>query len=178
MAGLDFQNYFDNLKVVAFIKTLIKIIYRKLYMKNYDKIMKNIGNLGEKYYNKYLKCWKGKILQHNWWEALKFFFSHSFMRGRRDELSNEYYSFTIKALENYLGISNTELNKVFYKLKKNKEFFNKEDILRLKRNKKNTIRDKEFKNLLKTNPIIKLLNTSQEVEIEWNNKTYKKNLPK
>jgi len=75
-------------------------------MKSYNKIMRNIEQLGERYCRKYLDSWNKEKLQNNWWEALKFFFSHSFMRGRRDELSNEYYYFTIGTLKDHFYITN------------------------------------------------------------------------
>lgn len=40
-----------------------------------------------------------EVIMTDWWEALKFFLHHSFMRGRRDELSEAYYNFTIKVLD-------------------------------------------------------------------------------
>jgi len=68
-------------------------------------LLKNVERLGEAYRDQYLKgqalgqLWKQDKLDNDWWEALKFFFSHSFMRGRRDKLSSEYYSFTIDRLK-------------------------------------------------------------------------------
>ena len=52
-------------------------------------IIRNIETLGDRYISKYLSYWQKEELDNNWWGALKFFFGHSFMRGRRDELSNE-----------------------------------------------------------------------------------------
>lgn len=55
--------------------------------------------------NTSLDLFKETILT-DWWEALKFFLHHSFMRGRRDELSDKYYSFTIEVLECYIKKDN------------------------------------------------------------------------
>jgi len=64
-------------------------------MEKNNKFMKNIEMLGEKYKKEHLDCWNKKP-ENNWWEALKFFFYHSFMSGSRHQLSLEYYSFAIK----------------------------------------------------------------------------------
>lgn len=85
--------------------------------------MKNIEKLGERYCKKYLDSWDKEKLQNNWWEALKFFFSHSFMRGRRDKLSNEYYNFTLKILEDYFSITNGNLEGAYEELKKKRGIF-------------------------------------------------------
>jgi len=152
-------------------------------MKSYDKIMRNIERLGERYCRKYLDSWNKERLQNNWWAALKFFFSHSFMRGRRDKLSNEYYYFTIRTLENYFLITSANLNNSYQRLKKQKEYFDKECILRFKKDKGMDMRtnslnkkykDEFKKEIAERNPIIKLLITSKEVEVKWDNKTYNK----
>ena len=139
--------------------------------------MKNIEQLGERYCRKYLDSWDKEELQNNWWEALKFFFSHSFMRGRRDKLSNEYYYFTIKTLEKRFQITNENLDNSYNEVKKLKEHFNKEYILTFKRAKNlgrgNSIKHKDFQNeVAGQNRIIDLLITRKEVEVEWDNKTY------
>jgi hypothetical protein len=152
-------------------------------MKSDDKIMKNIEQLGERYCRECLGNLKKKDLQKNWWEALKFFFSHSFLRGRRDKLSNEYYYFTIKTLEERFQITNENLDSSYEKVKdeNQKGYFDKECILTFKRNKnlrrKNSIKHIDFQNeVAEKNPIIKLLITPKEVEVEWGNKTYKKEI--
>ena len=146
-------------------------------MKSDDNLMKNIEQLGERYCRKYLDSWDKEKLQNNWWEALKFFFSHSFMRGRRDELSNEYYYFTIETLEGHFRITNENLDNSYNEVKKLKEHFNKECILTFKRDKNlgrgNSIRHGDFQNeVAGQNPIINLLITRKEVEVEWDNNTY------
>jgi len=136
-------------------------------------IMENIERLGERYiYNKdYLGCWSHERLRSNWWEALKFFFSHSFMRGRRDELSWRYYSFTIEVLKNSFSITEDDLDCSFKRLKGQREHFNKGCILRFKNANKigrgNSINHPDFKaNVAENNPIVKLLITQRDVEVE------------
>jgi len=52
-------------------------------LSNETGILRNIEKLGERYYEDLLvKRWKKEKLETDWWEGLKFFFSHSFMRGR------------------------------------------------------------------------------------------------
>lgn len=143
--------------------------------------MKNIERLGERYCRKYLDSWNKERLQNNWWEALKFFFNHSFMRGRRDELSNEYYYFTIRTLEDYFSITNRDLDNSYERLKEREEHFDKECILTFKKDKNlgkgNSVKHEHFKKeVAERNPIIKLLITPKEVEVEWGNKTYNKKI--
>jgi len=143
--------------------------------------MRNIEQLGERYCRKYLHSWNKGRLQNNWWEALKFFFSHSFMRGRRDELSNEYYYFTFGTLEDYFSITNGNLDSVYEKLKEQKGHFNKECILKFKKDKNigrgNSVKHQDFgKGVVEKNPIVKLLITPKEVEVKWDNKTYNKKI--
>lgn len=150
-------------------------------MKSYNEIVRNIEQLGERYCKKYLDSWNKERLQNNWWEALKFFFSHSFMRGRRDELSNEYYYFTIVTLKDHFSIINGNLDSSYEIVKEQKEYFNKECILTFKKDKNlgrgNSVRREDFKKeVAERNPIIKLLITPKEVKVEWDNKTYNKKI--
>ena len=91
--------------------------------------MRNIEQLGERYCRKYLDPLDKEKLQDNWWEALKFFFDRSFMRGRRDKLSNEYYYFTFKTLEEPFSITKGNPNSSYERLKGQREYFDKESIL-------------------------------------------------
>ncbi len=134
-------------------------------MKNYIRIIKNVERLGERYRRKYLGLYNKEKLQNNWWDALKFFFKHSFMRGRRDELSNEYCSFTIKTLEDYFSISDGDLDASYEKLKKQKEYFDKRCIWEFKNNKniRNSIKHQDFMSeVAEKNPIVKLLITPKD----------------
>ena len=74
------------------------------------KTIKNIEHFGERYCKKYLNIWDKDKLENNWWYSLEFFFSHSFMRGRRDVLSNEYHQFTTSTLKDYLSIDPMAIN--------------------------------------------------------------------
>ncbi len=150
-------------------------------MKSHNNLIKNIERLGERYCRRYLDSWNNKRLQDSWWEALKFFFSHSFMRGRRDELSNEYYYFTIRTLENYFPISNQDLDRFYEKIKEQKRYFNKECILKFKKENKigrgNSIKHSDFrKEVAESNPIISLLITPKNIEVKWDRETYNKKL--
>jgi len=150
-------------------------------MKSQNNLIKNIERLGERYCRKYLDLWDKESLQENWWEALKFFFSHSFMRGRRDELSNEYYCFTIRTLESYFSFSNQNLDGFCEKFKEQKKYFNKNCILEFKKDKNigrgNSIKHEEFrKEIVENNPIIKLLITPKKIEVKWEHETYNKKL--
>jgi len=150
-------------------------------MNDNRKIIKIIERLGEKYCKEYLDIWDKDKLKKNWWCALDFFFNHSFMRGRRDELSNEYHQFTISALENYFSIKSLALDISFKKLKKHKKFFDKEVILDFKRRKdilsNNSVRDADFeKEVAVKNPIINALLNKKKIEIKWDNGCYNKKI--
>lgn len=150
-------------------------------MKDSNNIMKNIEYFGERYCKKYLDNWNKERLENNWWEALKFFFSRSFLRGRRDSLSNEYCCFAIKVLEDYFDITNGNLKESYKRLREQKDHFDKECILKFKKDKNigrgNSVKHKDFKKeVVEKNPIVKLLITPNEIEIKWGYKTYSKNL--
>ena len=114
---------------------------------NKQIISQNLEFLGRQYESEHLTIWKDINLNLNSWEALKFFFSHSFMRGRRDELSVEYYEFTIKVLSDYFNIIPVEnYNDLFKQLKKakDKNLFNTNGIKELKNGKSNSIKHQDF----------------------------------
>jgi len=71
------------------------------------------------------------------------------MRGRGNSLSNEYYHFTIKALEYYFVITSENLEESYKRLKRQKKYFDKEYILKFKKDKNigkgNSIKHKDFK---------------------------------
>ena len=117
-------------------------------MENYKIIMQNLEYLGGKYCERYLSFLNVKDLESNWWKALEFFFSHSFMRGRRDKLSNEYHLFTISVLEEYFSIKGQGLTNAYNSLKNQNSFFDKNMILNFKEKKNirfgNSIKDKDF----------------------------------
>ena len=143
-------------------------------MEQNDKLMKNIEMLGEKYKKEYLDFWNKKP-ENNWWEALKFFFYHSFMRGRRDQLSIEYYSFAIKTLEELYINKSKDLDEAYEKLKKDGKSFNKECIIDFKKKNNiglgNSIKHQDFKkDVADINPIIESLITPKKIQIKETNK--------
>ena len=68
-----------------------------------SKVIRNLEVFGERYCDRYLKSWRVDI-SDNWWTALRFFFNHAFMRGRKDQLSEEYFLFAMDTLKRYFGI--------------------------------------------------------------------------
>jgi hypothetical protein len=137
-------------------------------------ILKNIEELGQKYIDKHLSYYleRKELLDTNWWEALYFFFFHSFMRGRRDTLSNEYCYFALDTLEDYLSIKDGDLDKSYNKLIKNSKLLSSSILSDFKSKhelgNKNSIKDKGFeKEVRENNVIVKLLTTKRTVNIEY-----------
>lgn len=129
----------------------------------YLKVLKNLENLGEKYCKENLNSFDIKKLSTNWWEALKFFFNHTFMRGRNDELSGKYLSHTLMVLEDLFKITNKELEKSYSILLSNSKFYDKTQVVDFKKqmNLRNcldiNIRDKFNNSIAIGNKIIDLL---------------------
>lgn len=138
-------------------------------------LIKNLETLGEKYENEHLKIWDQNKLETDPFEALKFFFYHSFMRGRRDKLSEEYYNFTIKVLEQYFG-ENNFIDKL--KSSKNNNLFSTDIIKKIKQEKRNSIKHEKFDLEVKQkNSLINVLTTEIDVDIEFpKNIHYKKTI--
>lgn len=150
-------------------------------MNNKEILIKNIERLGDRYCKKYLDIWGKYKLENNWWTALDFFFGHSFMRGRRDELSNEYHQFTISIVKDFLSISSKTLDKSYENLKDKKTYLDKDVILKFKIKKNiasgNSVKDVDFEREISSkNPIIKILLTKRETKVKWNDKTYNKEI--
>ncbi len=147
-----------------------------------NRLMRNIEKLGGRYCKEILlKNWKKERLESDWWEALKFFFGHSFMRGRRDELSNEYCCFTVEVLKEYFSISSESVDKSYEKLKASKELFNKDLILafknaiRISGTKGGSIKHPNFdKEVASKHLLVKILSTPKPVAIKWEERTYHK----
>ncbi len=138
------------------------------------KIFKYFEILGDKYIESHLSQFDVNLLKTNWWEGLKFFFSKSFMRGRRDELSNEYLTFTIKKLEHKFNIGNDDLELAYEELKNSKEYFDKSELLKFKKKKP---REKISLSIGNSNPIYKLFTTEEKVEIKpQKKKNYEKEI--
>jgi len=147
-------------------------------MHNNKIIAYNLETLGKRFRKKYLTEWENNKLDTNSWQALKFFFSHSFMRGRRDELSIEYYEFTINSLLKYFDMINIEDSGFFFEkliILKSKGLFNTNKIKELRKENRNSIKHPDFDRKIKNNnPLIAILTTKSEIEIKFQNKIYKK----
>ncbi len=102
---------------------------------NEQEIIRKIESYGDDYCRDYLEEWDDEVLSTNWWEALKFFFAHSFMRGRQDTLSNEYYYFAVSILKDYFSI-NGDLDICYSQLKSFREYYGKRWLLNFKKGKK------------------------------------------
>ena len=142
---------------------------------NYEILGRNLEFYGQEYVKEHLSIWKNAQLESDWWQALNFFFSHSFMRGRRDELSQEYYFFTMDVLRDFFDYSDDNLNESFQLLKKAKadNLFNTNDIIQLRKEVRNAIKHSEFEKKLKPkNALIEKLTTRRE---NPNIHNYKKN---
>lgn len=140
-------------------------------------IFQNIERLGEKYIKKVIfKQFSRRDLENSWWEGLKFFFSHSFMRGRRDKLSNEYFIFTINVLENLFFDPDKDLNAAYQKLLGKKDSFGSGHIKNIKVGKKNAVKSKEFAEIMQSNTIVESLHTGISTGIEWKNDKYQKDV--
>jgi len=142
-------------------------------------IMKNIEKLGKVHFDTYLKKWNQEKLQKDWWHALKFLFNHSFARGRRDELSDEYQAFTVEALKSHFSIDENESDSAYEKLKKNKREFDKACILRFKRENglkknENSLKkyDDFFKDVAEKNKVVKPLITKRRIDKDWQGKSF------
>lgn len=139
-----------------------------------------LSKFGKKYKKEILSQWDKDKPDENWWNALKFFFTHAFMRGRRDELSNEYYWFAIDCLESFLDLnSSSQLNASA--LFNNRAYYDKSIILDFKKRHKlgrgNSITHDMFKQEVSSkNTLVSLLTTKRKVNVLWISKTYTKDL--
>jgi hypothetical protein len=143
-----------------------------------QRILRNIERLGDIYCEKHL-TWDKDELERNWWKALTFFFNHSFYRGRRDKLSNEYCHFAIEALKRFFHINSRNLEESYKSLKRNVDLFDKNIILGFKESKnmrnRNSIRHQDFElEVASKNRLIKQLITAEDITIEWYGITYQK----
>lgn len=140
-------------------------------MKKDTILTENLEILGKRYKSEHLTIWEKSKLETKSWQALKFFFSHSFMRGRRDELSVEYYEFTIKVLLDYFETNNIEDSNTLFEeltISKNNDLFNTDSIKELKNGRSNSIKHPDFEHRIKKeNPLINILTTKTKIEIEF-----------
>ena len=151
-----------------------------------DRIIRNIAILGERYRKEHLGKQDVKELQQNWWKALTFFFDHAFYRGRRDQLSYEYCSFTKETLKEYFKIDKLGLEESYRRMKNMKHLFDKEVILEFKsKNRQDKkivnslseeLRENFQKEISSKNDLINRLITEKEIELKRNHKKYIKNV--
>jgi len=144
-----------------------------------DIILKNLEYLGQKYCQRYLSEWDPEILEKNWWEGLKFFLIHSFMRGRKDELSNAYYYFTIEVLAEIYINKSRSIEEAYGRLFSDKIYFNKNIILELK--KQNKIGKNSFQQnprvralVLMKNPLVEQMISPRKIKFEWNKRIFER----
>jgi len=64
-----------------------------------QQTLKKIESFGDVFKKEYRSQWKKEELINDWKLSLKFFFDHSFMRGRRDSLSIRFKDKSIEVLE-------------------------------------------------------------------------------
>ena len=115
---------------------------------NLNIIEKKLFCIGKKYFEENIKNkWQIKCLKDNQNKALLFFFFHSFMRGRKDELSIAYFS--------SISLNIDDIIKEFsnIKIKNLKEII--EDIKACPS--KNIIEDNGFNEIKQKNNLVKLL---------------------
>lgn len=138
-------------------------------------------NYGREYKKRILGGWDTTRLETNWWYALDFFFSHSFMRGRNDELSNEYYFFTIQALESLWGGNPATDQSARVAFNASLKHCDMSLIRQFKQTHKlgkgNSLTHKFFSDEVSSkNPVIHALMQPQKVKIEWESHSYEKTI--
>jgi len=135
----------------------------------------NIERLGDTYCEQLLlKQWDKERLESDWWVALDFFYGHSFMRGRRDKLSNDYWQFTMQVLAEYFAIESQGRVEAYNMLIKAKELLDIECIMQFRHKtgnygaKGSIIKyDNFYSEIASKNPIISKLTTKKKVIVEW-----------
>jgi hypothetical protein len=122
-------------------------------MKSESVLLKNIEILGDKYVQEHVRTLDKGRLERDWWEALKFIFSRSFMRGRRDELSARYFDFTMGVLKDLIGIDEADSEDAYSKLVAQRGLFKV-----AKEMKKKSLKDyPEFAEIVEGNPVVRAL---------------------
>lgn len=66
------------------------------------ELLKKIESFGDVFKKEYRSQWRKEELVNDWKLSLKFFFDHSFMRGRKDSLSIRFKDKSIEVLEKTL----------------------------------------------------------------------------
>ncbi len=127
-------------------------------------IIRNLEVLGDRYCRRYLNKLRGNI-EEDWWIAFKFFFNHAFMRGRKDQLSEEYFLYAMDAIKEYFLLPENPVEKDFLKLVHDHSEFMKnfDAIMDFKRSSgrkrtANSIRDRAFYDeIAKNHPLVNKL---------------------
>lgn len=122
-------------------------------MKSESVLLKNIEILGDKYVQAHVRTLDKGRLERDWWEAIKFIFSRSFMRGRRDELSARYFNFTIGVLKDLIGIDEASSEDAYSKLVAQRGLFEVAKEMK----KKSLKAYPEFAQIVESNPIVRAL---------------------
>lgn len=142
-------------------------------MNDFSKFISKMEELGELYYSDLLEgVYDINKLDQDWWEGLKFFFGHTFFRGRRDELSNEFFFFAVSTLKEHLNLERDGVDKAFQNLLEHQEEFGSRRILDFKQKykigRKNALKHTMFQEeIANKNPTIIALTTPAEVLVEW-----------
>ena len=148
----------------------------ELYIKKVQSTMliKNIETLGKRFRKEHLDVWGTRKLDSDWFNALCFLLGRNFMRGRRDELSNIFLSFTLDRLRFLLNPS-ADLAEAFSTLQEHHaaghldsssitDFKTKHGL----KGTTNAVTHEHFDDeIAASNPIVKLLTTECEVTVEW-----------
>ena len=103
--------------------------FGKMTMDDPSILFRNIEQMGRLYREECLNEFDPPP-EGDWWAGLKFFFGHSFMRGRRDELSGEYCQFAIAALEDLFSV---EREGGYARLREHADQFTPEAIIEFRR---------------------------------------------
>ena len=85
-----------------------------------QQALKKIESFGDVFRKEYRSQWKKEQLQNDWKYSLKFFFDHSFMRGRKDSLSIRFKDKSLEVLEKtFFKDQNFSFDKLKEELKQN-----------------------------------------------------------
>ncbi|MHB0958294.1 MAG: hypothetical protein ACYC0X_12510 [Pirellulaceae bacterium] len=140
-------------------------------------LLKNIEHFGRIHCARHLN-WDRDKLESDWLKGLSFFLSNSFMRGRRDTLSNEYYCFTMDRLQtDYLDCEDREA--AYRRLQERSHECDTAILRAFKRKYKlgrnSASRHERFaEEVANHNELIRLLTTPKEVEVTGEHPAYKK----
>jgi len=133
-------------------------------------LLNKFQGLGNKYCERYLwNTWDKEDLANNWWTALRFFLNHAFMRGRRDDLSEEYYRYTVLTLKERFEIPTKPDEKAFANITAINNCYDKRIIEQFKIDKNmskngNSIKHSDFRvEVAENNELISCLQEKRKV---------------